>query len=47
MGMSVGPQGDVAWTLPVGEGRRGEFVVRVRATDPHGGEAVQEFTIRL
>lgn len=47
VGMSVGPQGDVAWTLPVGEGRRGEFVVRVRATDPHGGEAVQEFTIRL
>jgi hypothetical protein len=46
-GMTVGPQGDVRWELPAGEARRGEFPVRLRASDPHGGEAVQEFTIRL
>lgn len=46
-GMTVGPDGDVRWPLPAGDARRGEFPVRLRATDEHGGEAVQEFTIRL
>lgn len=46
-GMTVSPDGGVRWTLPAGEGRRGEFPVRIRATDAHGGEAVQDFTIRL
>ncbi len=46
-GMTVSPQGDVRWELPTGADRRGEHSVRLRATDPGGGEAVQEFTIRL
>jgi len=46
-GMTVGPEGIVHWELPAGEARRGEFPVKLRAADPHGGEAVQEFTIRL
>lgn len=46
-GMTVDAEGGVRWELPDGEARRGEFPVKLRAADPHGGEAVQEFTIRL
>lgn len=46
-GLTVSPQGQVLWALPGREGRRGDFTVRIRATDSHGGEAVQEFTLRL
>jgi hypothetical protein len=46
-GLTVSPQGQVLWTLPGREARRGDFAVRIRATDSHGGEAVQEFTLRI
>lgn len=46
-GLTVSPQGQVLWSLPAGEARRGDFTVRIRATDSHGGEAVQQFTLRL
>lgn len=46
-GMSVDALGRVHWMLPAGPARRGDHVVRLRVADPHGGEAVQEFTLRL
>jgi len=46
-GLTVSPQGQVLWTLPAREARRGDFVVRIRAADSHGGEAVQQFTLRI
>jgi hypothetical protein len=46
-GLTVSPEGQVLWTLPDREARRGDFTVRIRATDSHGGEAVQEFTLRI
>lgn len=46
-GMIVTSGGDVHWTLPSGAQRPGEHAVALRATDANGGEAVQEFTIRL
>lgn len=46
-GMIVTSGGDVHWTLPSGAQRLGEHAVTLRATDANGGEAVQEFTIRL
>lgn len=46
-GMSLDALGRVVWVLPAGPARRGDHVVRLRVADPHGGEAVQEFTIRL
>jgi len=46
-GMSVTPQGEVRWILPTGEQRTGDHAVRLRAADDKGGEAVQEFTLRL
>lgn len=46
-GMTVDAFGRVRWDLPAGSARHGEHAVRLRVADPHGGEAVQEFTIRL
>jgi hypothetical protein len=46
-GMTVDPGGIVHWSLPSGTLRRGAFPVRIRATDSKGGEATQDFTIRL
>ena len=46
-GMSVDAAGNVVWPLPVGERRHGVFQVRIRATDPKGGGATQDFTIRI
>jgi len=46
LGMSVDSQGRLLWRLPA-EGRQGDYAVRLRAVDPNGGEAVQEFTLRL
>ncbi|HTQ47689.1 MAG TPA: hypothetical protein VMI75_33260 [Polyangiaceae bacterium] len=46
-GMSVDPQGHVLWLMPTGADRHGDFPVRLRASDGHGGDAVQEFTLHL
>jgi hypothetical protein len=45
--MRVDPDGTVSWTLPTGDQRKGDFPVRLRATDSKGGEATQDFTIHL
>jgi len=46
-GISVDRSGNVFWMLPKGDQRGGEFPVRLRATDSKGGEAIQDFTVRL
>lgn len=46
-GMTVDAHGSVSWTLPLPEPGNGEYPVKLRAVDSNGGEAVQEFTIRL
>ncbi len=46
-GMTVDPSGSVQWSLPTGQDHRGDFSVRLRATDSKGGEATQDFTIHL
>lgn len=46
-GLTVSPAGEVRWTFPEGVARRGTHVVRLRAVDGAGGEAVQEFTLDL
>jgi hypothetical protein len=46
-GMTVDPYGNVSWTLPPRESRRGDQPVVIRASDPAGGQATQEFTIHL
>jgi len=46
-GMTVDDQGNVTWNLPSGGDRHGDFPVTVRATDPGGMQAVQQFTIHL
>lgn len=46
-GMSITPAGLIEWTVPTGEHRNGEYVVKIRATDSKGGAATQDFLIRL
>ena len=46
-GMTIDAEGQVRWGLPPLDSRQGDYVVRLRAADPHGAEAVQEFTLRL
>jgi len=46
-GMTVGSRGEVRWELPPAALLQGEAVVRIRAFDPNGGEALQEFTLNL
>lgn len=46
-GMRVDADGLVAWTLPADADPGETIPVRVVARDPHGGEALQEFSIRL
>jgi hypothetical protein len=46
-GMTVGSRGEVRWELPPAALLQGEAVVRIRALDPNGGQAVQEFTLNL
>jgi len=47
LGMSIDAQGMVHWSLPPPESRAGEYAVKIQAADPNGGQAVQEFTLRL
>lgn len=46
-GMSVSPDGLVSWMLPTGDQRQGDYAARIRAKDPNGGEATQDFTVHL
>jgi hypothetical protein len=46
-GMSVSNEGTLTWAVPQGDQHQGEFPVRIRAMDPNGGEATQDFTIHL
>ena len=46
-GMTIDDQGNIRWLLPPKEGRPGEVRVVVRASDPRGGVATQEFTVKL
>lgn len=46
-GMVVSSEGSVTWTLPQGDAHQGDFQVRIRALDPNGGEATQDFVIHL
>lgn len=47
VGMTMGPQGAIAWSLPALPERRGEYPVRIRVSDGKGGQATQDFTLRL
>ena len=44
-GMSVDSQGQVIWNLP--SERRGEYPITLRVMDRSGGEATQQFSIKL
>jgi hypothetical protein len=46
-GMTVTPGGMVSWVLPPLTERGGEHPVSIRAVDAKGGEATQQFTLRL
>lgn len=46
-GMTVTSAGAIDWTVPAREARQPEYPVTIRATDSRGGEATQQFTIRL
>ena len=46
-GMSMDADGSLRWTLPTGSDRKGEFPVTIRVVDTKGGEARQEFKVRL
>lgn len=46
-GLTVAADGTVTWTLPARAERTGDHAIAVRAVDAKGGEAVQQFTIRL
>lgn len=46
-GMTITPGGAIEWALPAPDARQGEYAVTIRATDSKGGEATQDFTIRL
>lgn len=46
-GMTMGPGGDLRWTLPTGTDRKGDFAVTIRVMDTKGGEARQQFMVKL
>ena len=46
-GMTIDDQGAIRWLLPPRAARPGEVEVVVRASDPRGGVATQQFTVRL
>ncbi len=46
-GMVISPEGVLDWTRPGNAPAQGEYPVTIRATDAKGGQATQEFTIRL
>jgi hypothetical protein len=46
-GMTVDADGNVLWVLPPRDQRHGEQQVVLRASDPGGGQATQQFTIPL
>jgi hypothetical protein len=46
-GMTMDASGALQWTLPPAAERNGEYTVRIAARDASGGEATQEFTLRL
>ena len=46
-GMTIASGGAIAWPLPPRDQRQDEYHVTVRATDPKGGSATQEFTLRV
>jgi hypothetical protein len=46
-GMNMSDSGTLRWTLPTGSDRKGEFPVTIRVVDPRGGEARQQFMVRL
>lgn len=47
LGMSVSAEGDVSWPIPQGDQHQGDFQVKIRALDPNGGEASQDFVLHL
>jgi hypothetical protein len=47
IGMTVAPEGAVAWELPPKNERIGEHRVSIKVSDSKGGEAVQEFSVRF
>lgn len=47
LGMAVSQNGSITWTLPQGDQHQGDFAVRIRALDPNGGQATQDFSIHL
>ena len=46
-GMTLDPSGMIVWPLPAQNQRQPEYPVRIKALDMRGGEAVQEFSVRL
>lgn len=46
-GMTVTPDGTIDWAVPARDVRQPEYPVTIRATDSNGGQATQDFTIRL
>lgn len=46
-GMVVNADGSILWALPALAQRGGEHAITIRALDTKGGEATQQFTIRL
>ena len=46
-GMTMSKDGSISWTLPQGDQHQGDFAVSIRALDPNGGAATQDFTIHL
>ena len=47
LGMSISSEGNLSWQLPQGDQHQGDFLVKIRALDPNGGEARQDFSIHL
>jgi hypothetical protein len=47
VGMTVAPEGAVAWELPPKNQRIGEHRVSIKVSDAKGGEAIQEFSVRF
>ena len=46
-GMTIGPTGALEWVLPKSGAGPAEYAVRIRAVDAKGGEATQDFTLRV
>jgi hypothetical protein len=46
-GMTLDPTGMLVWPLPAQNQRQSAYPVTIKVTDTKGGEAVQEFSVRL